>query len=1093
MSKHLVIGTLLFLNGLAWLAGSPVGAAGNGSGGPYGSTFDFELLAAEHSSAVGSYYRLSTGPGSFTLHFDGTPESLPSYCCGLATTPSVNESFTDNGDGTSTVEIIATSPNGTDLYPSGMLGEGNVPETDAGLRIGHPHGFFSDSIPLTWSPPHAVLSATVDLKLSNGTSVYGGPYVLSPATFFGAPGPWGGSLAVVFPNQVGKGITSVDLRIVVPSSNSGGGACVADATTLCLSNSRFKVKVAWQALHLGTNGTGQAVPLTSDTGYFWFFGSSNVELVIKVVDGTPVNGHFWVFYGALSNVQYTITVTDTKTGLSKTYFNSQDTLASVADTAAFSASSAAPIKTDAISVPTASAEELLASAAPRVEPAATAQLASGCTADASTLCLSSGRFKVKVAWQALHLGTSGTGQAVPLTSDTGYFWFFGSSNVELIIKVVDGTPVNGKFWVFYGALSNVQYTITVTDTETGLSKTYFNPQDTLASMADTAAFSPGGTNAVTLVSLGATTANPFMPLTLTGTGFDPANSAISVRFSPGSGGAAIVVPVSWATPTTVQVMVPPLLDAISATPAAGVVDVQVIQFSGHTILTSNHIAGLQISAPTAVPPEVAPGAMTSTLINAALNVSRTIQAAAVSDPSLATVSSALDQYNSGVIKLAAAINTITDNPSQSVTVTLANGATATLDATTLRLADQFAQGMVASLVSQGQLSTATSLEEGFTMASIEESSASSNCPTSATDPTAYDTNVCFLQRFFQNLSGANPAVNDAEKKLLMNIGLGAIGDICFGEMAIPFQLGWGALSPFITSYAMTHSSPAGTEVFQGLGASALDVEAKYGSRLPDRSGSILDTTKEFYKVIKLAATTFPPTRGIVPSSALVVNDYAGNSYLIFPDGFQAVRIPAAQGSFDSRQLLIPPGQTYELSVSVSDSGLGSVSSFPSGITCGSACTSSYPAGNTVMLTANPTSTSLFQGWSGACTGADSCVVTMNTNNTVAATFAGSTVCTYTYSAWSPCQPDNTQTRTVISSSPPGCIGTPVLSQSCTYAGDPCHAYYYDVYCTVFGGLGGCWHCHDSNYSGNACPSPWPNAYFGPGVCVCGPSVYTVCE
>ncbi len=61
----------------------------------------------------------------------------------------------------------------------------------------------------------------------------------------------------------------------------------------------------------------------------------NVELVIKVLDGTAINGHFWVFYGALSNVQYTITVTDTQTQAVKTYTNPSGTLASVADTSAF--------------------------------------------------------------------------------------------------------------------------------------------------------------------------------------------------------------------------------------------------------------------------------------------------------------------------------------------------------------------------------------------------------------------------------------------------------------------------------------------------------------------------------------------------------------------------------------------------------------------------------------------------------------------------------------------------------------------------------------------------------------------------------------
>lgn len=45
-------------------------------------------------------------------------------------------------------------------------------------------------------------------------------------------------------------------------------------------------------------------------------------------------------------------------------------------------------------------------------------------------------------------------------------------------------------------------------------------------------------------------------------------------------------------------------------------------------------------------------------------------------------------------------------------------------------------------------------------------------------------------------------------------------------------------------------------------------------------------------------------------------------------------------------------------------------------------------------------------------------------------------CTYTYSAWGACQPNGTQSRTVTSSSPAGCTGTPVLSQSCTYAPPP---------------------------------------------------------
>ena len=89
---------------------------------------------------------------------------------------------------------------------------------------------------------------------------------------------------------------------------------MADASTLCLNGHRFSVRVAWSVPSHGTSGVGTAVPVCGDTGYFWFFDSANVELVVKVLDARAVNGHTWVFYGALTNVEYTITVTDTDTG-----------------------------------------------------------------------------------------------------------------------------------------------------------------------------------------------------------------------------------------------------------------------------------------------------------------------------------------------------------------------------------------------------------------------------------------------------------------------------------------------------------------------------------------------------------------------------------------------------------------------------------------------------------------------------------------------------------------------------------------------------------------------------------------------------------
>ncbi|HEX2642400.1 MAG TPA: fibronectin type III domain-containing protein, partial [Thermoanaerobaculia bacterium] len=58
------------------------------------------------------------------------------------------------------------------------------------------------------------------------------------------------------------------------------GNCVPSATRLCLNEGRFQVEVAWTT-STGAQGTGRAISLTADTGYFWFFNPANVELVVK--------------------------------------------------------------------------------------------------------------------------------------------------------------------------------------------------------------------------------------------------------------------------------------------------------------------------------------------------------------------------------------------------------------------------------------------------------------------------------------------------------------------------------------------------------------------------------------------------------------------------------------------------------------------------------------------------------------------------------------------------------------------------------------------------------------------------------------------
>jgi hypothetical protein len=61
--------------------------------------------------------------------------------------------------------------------------------------------------------------------------------------------------------------------------------------------------------------------------------------------------------------------------------------------------------------------------------------------------------------------------------------------VEAVVKVLNACTFNQKFWVFAGGLTNVQVTLTVTDTKTGTVRIYNNPQGAaFQPIQDTSAF-----------------------------------------------------------------------------------------------------------------------------------------------------------------------------------------------------------------------------------------------------------------------------------------------------------------------------------------------------------------------------------------------------------------------------------------------------------------------------------------------------------------------------------------------------------------------------------------------------------------------------
>lgn len=107
------------------------------------------------------------------------------------------------------------------------------------------------------------------------------------------------------------------------------GPCVANATTICLLNNRFRVSIDYKNPYSNPPGqmgafVGQrltpSVP-NPDTAIFGFAKPTDVEVVVRIVDARPYAPRFDIYYGGLTDVEYWVNVTDTQTGRTRQYYN----------------------------------------------------------------------------------------------------------------------------------------------------------------------------------------------------------------------------------------------------------------------------------------------------------------------------------------------------------------------------------------------------------------------------------------------------------------------------------------------------------------------------------------------------------------------------------------------------------------------------------------------------------------------------------------------------------------------------------------------------------------------------------------------------
>ncbi len=112
-----------------------------------------------------------------------------------------------------------------------------------------------------------------------------------------------------------------------------------------------------------------------------------------------------------------------------------------------------------------------------------------CQDGPETLCLlDDARFKVEVDWTSSN--SSGTGQVVTSGPNQGIFYFFNPNSQDLLVQLLEACGNNDHFWVFFQPFTQVDFDMTVTDTETGQIRTYGDNSagNPFQAVTDTSAF-----------------------------------------------------------------------------------------------------------------------------------------------------------------------------------------------------------------------------------------------------------------------------------------------------------------------------------------------------------------------------------------------------------------------------------------------------------------------------------------------------------------------------------------------------------------------------------------------------------------------------
>jgi hypothetical protein len=387
------------------------------------------LAGTDYGYLPGYYGGWAPKGGGVATNQNGTAWTTPTTDLGFAVTAFAPGSLGGTVLGATASGQILRSGDGASWVPLGSV-PGTVsalvvdPTSETTVYAGLQHGGVFRSIDggATWRPfdfgltDNAVRSLAID---PTGRSLYAG------------------TRAGVFH------------RDLPPASTS---SCQVGDDHLCLLGSRFRVDLYAIDPNTQARAAVKAFSNGDRHGYFSvpsLTGDATLpEVMVKMLDATALPGQgYWAFSASLTNIRYSLVVTDTTTGRLQIYDG--QSFCGVADAPAFSAQAYATTLRGA-QLPE----------APNTE-----------------LRLLSNRFRLTLTATDPNTGGPVTGVANALGDRFGYFSLPGltgdSTFPEVLVKMIDATwSPDQDFWLFQGGLTSLPYALTVLDTVTGASKTY---------------------------------------------------------------------------------------------------------------------------------------------------------------------------------------------------------------------------------------------------------------------------------------------------------------------------------------------------------------------------------------------------------------------------------------------------------------------------------------------------------------------------------------------------------------------------------------------------------------------------------------------